>query len=455
MKKSIKYLALAVVSAMVLMSLLGGCSATPAPTTAQTAAPTQAPAASATPAPTQAAPALSGKVTFYTIDEWTKDPNLVPFFKKLTDKFAADNPGCEAEVLSDPFATWNDKLLVMFAASNAPDLVLVGGQYPNLANAGNLLDLGPALGDEYFNDFVKGFVDKYTWMGKKYAVPFTMDTRVLYYNKDLFTKAGLDPNAPPKTWADLVEYAKKLTMDTNGDGKNDVYGFGLAPGYKEFVSQALYLASTGGAITKMDASGNEVPNVNTPEFRAYLQLLLDLKPYSEPDFATIDDQAAGTLYSQQKLAMICNGPWIFDQNKDMDGASWIGQGMIPKMTADGPDGSFGGGFAIAVNKNTKYPDVAVQLLKLIFTPDLNSHLMTNASVSKTCLDASDWAKNPLHDVEKLQFPSTRMATLFNLHSNEVGSAEQDLALQVLLGKISIDDAIPAFEKTLTDILVKK
>ena len=47
--------------------------------------------------------------------------------------------------------------------------------------------------------------------GKTYGIPFQRSTIVLYYNKDAFKEAGLDPNKPPKTWAEMVEMGKKLT----------------------------------------------------------------------------------------------------------------------------------------------------------------------------------------------------------------------------------------------------
>ncbi|MGE0340425.1 MAG: extracellular solute-binding protein, partial [Xanthobacteraceae bacterium] len=49
--------------------------------------------------------------------------------------------------------------------------------------------------------------------GKTWGIPFQRSTIVLYYNKDLFKAAGLDPNKPPKTWAEFVEISKKLTKD--------------------------------------------------------------------------------------------------------------------------------------------------------------------------------------------------------------------------------------------------
>jgi sn-glycerol 3-phosphate transport system substrate-binding protein len=61
-----------------------------------------------------------------------------------------------------------------------------------------------------WNDFIKPVVGYYQKDGKLYSMPYNSSTPILYYNKDAFKKAGLDPEKPPKTWADVEAYSKKL-----------------------------------------------------------------------------------------------------------------------------------------------------------------------------------------------------------------------------------------------------
>ncbi len=58
-----------------------------------------------------------------------------------------------------------------------------------------------------------------------YAFPYAWVTTVLYYNKDMFDKAQLAYPNDKWTWDDFLSAAKKLTLDTNGDGKTDQWGF--------------------------------------------------------------------------------------------------------------------------------------------------------------------------------------------------------------------------------------
>jgi len=61
-----------------------------------------------------------------------------------------------------------------------------------------------------WNDFIKPVVGYYTKDGRLYSMPYNSSTPILYYNKDAFKKAGLDPEKPPKTWQDVEAYSRKL-----------------------------------------------------------------------------------------------------------------------------------------------------------------------------------------------------------------------------------------------------
>ncbi len=78
-------------------------------------------------------------------------------------------------------------------------------------------------GEKFLEDFFPAFVKDFTADGKIWAIPFQRSTPILYYNKELFQKAGLDLNRPPKTWDELLEYAQKLTV-RDGTGNTQQWG---------------------------------------------------------------------------------------------------------------------------------------------------------------------------------------------------------------------------------------
>jgi sn-glycerol 3-phosphate transport system substrate-binding protein len=90
--------------------------------------------------------------------------------------------------------------------------------------------------------------------GKTYGIPFQRSTIVLYYNKDAFKEAGLDPNKPPKTWAEMIEMGKKLTRK---DAAGNVTRWGVkipSTGYAYWMFQAIAIEN---GEELMNQAGNQ------------------------------------------------------------------------------------------------------------------------------------------------------------------------------------------------------
>ncbi|MBW7455755.1 ABC transporter substrate-binding protein [Paenibacillus sepulcri] len=404
------------------------------------------------PAPADGGAAPSGKkekLTYYGFSEWVTDPAYAPVFGELKTKFETENPGFEVEFQSDPYGTWETKYKVMFASGNAPDLFIVNNpDFPTFANSGYLLDMGATLGEDYFKDFFPGILSMYKWNGKNMALPYTTDARVLWYNKDIFKQAGLDPEKPPVTWSELKADAETITKAT--DGK--VAGFGLDLGLKEFPAQSLYTASDS-SIIQVDDSGKITPTVNAPVFKDYLQLLKDLKPSLEPDYATLDHLKLGTLFAQQKVAMVIAGTWVTDQNPDIQ--PFYGQALVPKYNESAPDGSFGGGFGIAVSASSKHPQEALKLAQMLTSVDFNSRTMSDVPANNASLAISKFATDPAYKIFMDQIKSARQSQPKTLFYKDIDSSVYDTVSKVLLKDQAVDDAVTELESAINKITTQK
>ena len=81
------------------------------------------------------------------------------------------------------------------------------------------------LSESEMDDFFPQLLEACTYRGVLYALPMEATSLALLWNRDLFRKAGLDPDRPPADWEELSEYTRRLTIDFDRDGRTDQYGF--------------------------------------------------------------------------------------------------------------------------------------------------------------------------------------------------------------------------------------
>jgi len=137
--------------------------------------------------------------------------------EKLAEEFNRTHPNIKVVVTYTPrraMLNTSEKLLIAVAAGNAPDLTMLGRpSVSQFAYGKSLLCL-----DEYAKedgvtakDFTPAEWEGACWEGHVYALPFHCGGPVFFWNRDRFQELGLDPNKPPKTIAELEEYADRLT----------------------------------------------------------------------------------------------------------------------------------------------------------------------------------------------------------------------------------------------------
>ncbi len=186
----------------------------------------------------------STKITFWHMYDSGPGKELMD---EVIQKFNETNSfGIQVEALAISFWDYWDKLGVAMAAGQEPDVFMHDmGNVVSRAHKGILEDLTPyikAKGIDPDEIFFEVPFSMCKWQDKVYALPLETDVRLLYYNKDLFRSAGLDPEQPPKTWHELWEYADKITKKTP-QGAYDIMGFNPMYGQSYFW---MYVWGTGG-----------------------------------------------------------------------------------------------------------------------------------------------------------------------------------------------------------------
>ncbi|HEX9302147.1 MAG TPA: extracellular solute-binding protein, partial [Casimicrobiaceae bacterium] len=106
----------------------------------------------------------------------------------------------------------------------------------------------------WLRSFYPAFMENSQTGGKTWGIPFQRSTIVLYYNKEMFKDAGLDPGRPPATWKEQVDYAQKLTK-RDASGKVTQWGIQIpSSGFPYWLFQALAIEN---GVNLMNAAGTE------------------------------------------------------------------------------------------------------------------------------------------------------------------------------------------------------
>ena len=153
-------------------------------------------------------------------------------YQSLVDAFTESQSDVTVTLSHIPSqGDYRARLATDFAAGTPPDVSLLNFRRMGaFAAAGQLEPLGPYLDQSEAmgrNDFYPVTLEAFTWQDRLMCIPQNISSLVVYYNRDLFTAAGVAEPADDWTWADFLAAAQALTLDSDGDGQTDQYGVGI------------------------------------------------------------------------------------------------------------------------------------------------------------------------------------------------------------------------------------
>lgn len=331
--------------------LLAGCGRSDAGS-AQTAA--------AAPVDTQPA---SGTITVWAMGT---EGELLP---KLAAQFSKENPDAKVEVTAVPWQDYAKKVQTAIASGDTPDATMLGAvDLAAFASTGGLEKVPSDLVDS--SAFYPGAVQSSTFQGNRYAVPWYVETRSLFYRKDLAQAAGV---SAPKTWD---EYGPFLTALQKEGAK---WGLSLPTGASgTWQGVVPFMWQAGAEI--MSADGKQF-TFDTPEARKGLEFYQQFitsklsSPNGPVSLGEIEPQfVAGST------AALISGPWEESLLKSAGGPSFVEDkvGIAPLPTGPKSNASYIGGGQWAVFKDAKNRDGAWKFIRW----------MAGAEVQKTWYDLS-------------------------------------------------------------------
>lgn len=217
------------------------------------------------------------------------------YWEAIAAAFHAKNPSITVSVTTINWNDFDNQVQTMIQNHQYPDIT-EGDYFANYAQEGLLYSADEVLSNP--GNLLPVFAKQGSYNGKQYGMPFTTSARTLFYNKKLFTQAGI--GAAPQTWADVQADAAKI----KAAGK---IGFGLPLGSEEAQAESLlWMLGNGGGY--QDGSGNwaidSTQNVATFQ---YLKGLVDAGA-TEPNPGTKNRTDLWKQFAQGEIGMINGSP---------------------------------------------------------------------------------------------------------------------------------------------------
>ncbi|WP_148410116.1 ABC transporter substrate-binding protein [Murimonas intestini] len=242
-------------------------------------------------------------------------PEQLEVLEKAISDFEAENPDIK---IVETRSSWTDapsQIMTSIVSGNAPDLIMCNtSMLAEYRGIGALADLSGYVSEETLDSFLPSAKAMITTEdGKIDGLPQEGCNWALFYRKDLFEEAGLDPEKPPKTWDEFLECAQALTKDTDGDGVIDQYGYAWPVQAENASDYWVNFMQMCGAEISAYENGEWISKLSDEAAVKGTQLMTDLVQKYKVSPASIVDydwEAVTNAFVSGEVAMMQNGAWV-------------------------------------------------------------------------------------------------------------------------------------------------
>lgn len=376
------------------------------------------------------------------------------FWNSVKEGFEKKYDHITIEWVTAPYGEIVNQVINMAGGGDKVDIMFAEiGWTPTLEDAGLAVPVDTILTEEFLSDFYPSILDAASIDGKVYALPMYVSPYVLYYNKDLFEKAGLDPNSPPKNYDEMLEMAEKLSKLTTEDG-NKVYAFGQTTASVPISGSSLtsMVYNFGGRVLNEEGK----LDVDTKEFKDAMEMLklLDEKGYN-PQNAKLKDLR--NLFALGQLAMYYDQSWGFNGVSSINpDAKNFTASAAPLAGGNGTGESVIEAHTLVLMDNGEKQKEAVRLLvEYLVTPEVLNDYLADITPAYP-------ARQSMKDIEAVVNSSVLKGAANSLDKarptpfipamNDLNLELTTLAQAITVGGKDIDTAIEEF-KTAANALI--
>jgi ABC-type glycerol-3-phosphate transport system substrate-binding protein len=378
-----------------------------------------------------ASAAHAEQITLKFWDNQQTESGLSQYQQEAVKRFEAENPDIKVEVTTIPYPEYQQRLLTAVQAGNGPDVSTVDQIWnAAFAEAGAIVqldDLAKSSGVKA-DAFFPGAWKSVNYKGGLWGIPFNVDVWFFaFVNKDLFQKAGVDPQSIV-TWEGLKAAAPKLTDKAKGQ-----FAIGLTGNKSEYpvVMTDSFIYSNGGSV--LDDAGKCA--LTSKEATEALAFYKDMTAYTPAGILNASDENMRELFLNGTLAVelwpALEQPTLKKSKIDWDFVA----GFAPKGKK--AVGTYGG-WNLVLYKQSPHQEAAWKFIQFLTRPDVNGDVVdlipANIEAAKKFLQAS--RSHPDVILEHLNNARPRP---LSPHYLEVSETQQEMVQKILSGT-SVEDA---------------
>ncbi len=372
-----------------------------------------------------------------TISWWDWNDSIESWTEETFENYEEENPNVNIEYQLYTISRFNEVISMAVRSGNAADVHGVGTFQPSMALENNWFQpLNPYIdklypgGTEAFKDRFSGsaFVEGLNVLnGNIYHIPRsgfvgTIGGALLFYNKDLFRQAGLDPERPPKTWSEFREYAKKITEAGNGEYYGMIMGGNQLNRWSAMIGSLAKTAGKVGYSTPTLLTGFDYQtgkyDYQADSMVKALQLYKDMNNDGSfyPGFLSINAPNARARFGAGEAGFIIQGRWCIStwnqNNPDLDlGVAFLpvpdeGRGGYLVKTPDAAASDW----AWALSSQSDNPEEAAKLLLYRYSDEnMITYNQTGDGISPIpALNTKDQVNPTIYKVSYLTEENTRL-----------------------------------------------
>jgi multiple sugar transport system substrate-binding protein len=372
---------------------------------------------------------------------------LLPEFERL-------NPGIRVKVQQLPWSAAHEKLLTAYAGDALPDLFQLGNTWiPEFAALNAIDPLDDRLGQGSpgaREDFFPGLLATNQLGGALYGLPWYVDTRLLFYRKDILAQAGY--GEPPRNWREWSEAMARIKALPGGKH------YALLLPMNEWQVPTILALQLGAGLLR---DGDRYGDFRSPEFRQAFAFYLDL--FRQGYAPAVAEAQAAHLYqdfARGYFALYITGPWNLGEFQRRLPPALQGQWTTAPMPA--PDGgypglSLAGGASLALAHSSPRKAAAWKLIEFLAEPERQAEfyrLTGDLPARRSAWDFPDLAQAQQAQAFKAQLE--RVAATPKIPEWErIASALARYAEKAARGELSEEQALDALDAEADRILEKR